>query len=643
MATYYIDPLNGVDGAAGTLGAPKKTQKGFDTAPAITLANSDRIGIMNTGSLDIGTSANTYTINKNVTIFGCDVSGNPANATLTSGANTVRRHITATAGAVITFDNIIFDFSSRTADANVVDIVWYNGSTGKMTWRGCKLKASALGGGTAPAARRALQNMQSNPGTAVAVADFQYCYFENATSFGFWNAVNNESLDHCVFIDDLASVVGFSKNCNASGLGFTYTNCTSYTVIGASVVGAPLNLSSLSGTLAVTIHSNLLYKDSTLAGTLIGFVRDGSGLGTISGTIGYNGLFTGPNVLVSELYTNGWYEKKFDPDANDATGSDTYATDVVAYGVTATNLFSNPSGTYNWSTVNGLTLTLPKDLRPLLYQTSSLSGGVLGALPGATTDIAVSASADVLNPDIDENVTFTVTVTNTGNIASSVVATVTIPSGLTLVSSVATDGTYVGSTWAIGTMTSSDTATLTIVASVDDDTAGEDLVFTAVYTSSDIADSNSANNSATIIISVLEDTGDVTDPGGGGIPYLDTLPIFTITLGRTLNIGIRTRTNRVQTDYHRFDEENEHYREVSQKLIILGTSVTQTINMGGIQRGRFIMIESDIAVRMSVANQSTRFWPASTFLVLSGGEFEVVKINNPSATAQATVKITVTD
>ena len=122
MATYYIDPVSGNnanDGLAPVLGGghgPKLTQKGFDSAPAITLANGDRIGILNTGSLDIGTSANTYTISKVVTIFGCDTSGNPANATLTSGANTVRRHITAIAGSAITFENIIFDFSSRTAD-----------------------------------------------------------------------------------------------------------------------------------------------------------------------------------------------------------------------------------------------------------------------------------------------------------------------------------------------------------------------------------------------------------------------------------------------------------------------------------------------------------------------------------------------
>lgn len=110
------------------------------------------------------------------------------------------------------------------------------------------------------------------------------------------------------------------------------------------------------------------------------------------------------------------------------------------------------------------------------------------------TDLAVTKTVDDASPDIGQNVTFTVTVSNTSATnATNVVLTDLLPAGLTFVSSTPSQGAYVSATgiWTIGTVNANSSVTLTVVATVASNTT---KVNAAEITSLDQFDSDSTPN-----------------------------------------------------------------------------------------------------------------------------------------------------
>ena len=119
--------------------------------------------------------------------------------------------------------------------------------------------------------------------------------------------------------------------------------------------------------------------------------------------------------------------------------------------------------------------------------------------PTSACDIAVDKPA----PLVGENVTFTVTVANRGpSPATGVVVTDLLPAGLTLVSATPSQGTFAAPDWTIGTLSEiGPPATLTIVADV---TAPGALFTAATIRQQTEADSNPANNRASVTLNAAE-------------------------------------------------------------------------------------------------------------------------------------------
>ena len=641
--TYYIDPIAGNNANSGLIGFPKQTLVGLGSAPAITPDNGDVYILVNSGAHELPLSANEYSITKNVTIRGGTALGANATTTISSTSDsTVRRYVEVAAASTITFQNIIFDFTATTTDADAYDVVRYNGSTSLVLFEGCEFLFTSIGG-TYSGVRR-IFNQVSNPGTGVDSIKFRRCYFQNPITSPFLlNAVTDNIWEECVAIFGTTGFT-FIARALAAGTGgeTTFTNCTLYADTGSNTMGSFLVLNHNGTTFGASTHSNIVYANSSSASTLIAFMRDSSGPNTVTGTRGFNVLIGGVDVAdLADIYSNGWYEKSWDANQNDATGLDEYATDHVGYAVAASTLFNAPDSSYAWSTVNGQTITLPKDLRPRLYQTASSIGGVVGALPPALTDYSAILTTNIIAPFPNDTIIITMTAANTGTAATNTIFTCLIPAGLSLVNTVASQGSYIAGTgiWTVGDIASGVSKTLTLTCTVDADQAGNSIDISASWTSGDPAtDSDSTNNTDLLTINVQVD--DDTDPST--IPYLDVAPIYAEVLRAEVNASIYTKRNRLRQNEVRQDYD-AIWREYTSRRITIAPSTTIQI-ISGIERASYLLTEStgDVQVSLSLGD-TTQFFPSSRRLAVLAGDFSVIKLSNPSASVSVDILIVVID
>ncbi|MCR9296254.1 MAG: DUF11 domain-containing protein, partial [bacterium] len=106
-------------------------------------------------------------------------------------------------------------------------------------------------------------------------------------------------------------------------------------------------------------------------------------------------------------------------------------------------------------------------------------------------DLSLTKTANNLTPNVDDNVTFTITLNNSGpDTATGVEVTDRLPNGLTYVSHTATSGTYNQNTglWNVGSLNANGNSTLTIVATL---TSLNPVTNTAEVTAADQPDPDS--------------------------------------------------------------------------------------------------------------------------------------------------------
>jgi uncharacterized repeat protein (TIGR01451 family) len=183
------------------------------------------------------------------------------------------------------------------------------------------------------------------------------------------------------------------------------------------------------------------------------------------------------------------------------TGTDPTASDPTVNTQTSTDPSTTPTTTTDPSSANPVVITNTGGTNTTTTTTTTTTTAGGGTSDGSSqspaVDLGLTVSADKTKPSIGDMVTLKVSMVNSGPVqATGAAATVTLPAGMTFVSS--DGGTSFDPTtgnWTPGTVAAQSTTTLTIKATVTDPAAQP---VTATITHSDQADNNSANNSANL-------------------------------------------------------------------------------------------------------------------------------------------------
>lgn len=651
--TFWVDPVSGDDANDGlSFAQAKETNNG--TAAAINVAgngNDYTINLVNSGDHS-WTGFATQIGNQTSSTFlirGSDSSGNPALASVVAASdiNTptkpffyIREH------AGMTVEYIDMDSSAATSGHAFIYSRLENDPAVQTTVRFCKFLSNTLPSTSSINFQPVYRGSQNN-------TDFEYygCYFEGQANFvnSLMSTFGDTKIHDCVIIDEgEKSLFGALGTSSFAAVGVELYNNTVFLKATSGTGSAPIinpiiQHSVFSGTVpGWTIKNNVFWKDVSpdYAGTISSgsFIR-GSGPGSAvydgNEDIGYNMFYTGPNVFGSG------HENIDNYLSNPFIGAP-YTGDVRRDNVTEASAFNDTSSTYDWTpTGSAVALTIARDLRPLIDTDAGEGGAAPGALPLATTDFTVQAGTTRSAPKEGESLILRAAITNSGVDSTDVDVTVSVPAGLTVVTETPSAGTYNGGVWTLN-VDDGAVETLLLSCTVDTGTAGTDLTFTVTVTDGNPGPGgDTSDDTDSTVISVLEEV--VTDPESPAAqPYLDVIPVRTTELQADLNVALQTKRNRLRRHYLRSDTEDRLWRESSLRRLEVGTNTTTKLNLGGIQRGQFLFLESTTQIDVSAGND-TNLYLSAKVIVLQDGDFEQVHVRNTSTTASATVLYGVID
>ncbi|HMB70090.1 MAG TPA: hypothetical protein VKU85_12295, partial [bacterium] len=144
----------------------------------------------------------------------------------------------------------------------------------------------------------------------------------------------------------------------------------------------------------------------------------------------------------------------------------------------------------------------------------------------AVTGLSVAADVTPTAPSEGDSVTYTITAANAGpHDATGVEVTDMLPSGVTFVSASASQGAYAAGpgVWTVGALPVSAAETLTLIATVDPGTSGQQIDNLAALTASDSLDADTADDEATASI-LVDGGGPTAAPGPVSRPQLALAP-----------------------------------------------------------------------------------------------------------------------
>lgn len=105
---------------------------------------------------------------------------------------------------------------------------------------------------------------------------------------------------------------------------------------------------------------------------------------------------------------------------------------------------------------------------------------------------------------------------------------------------------------------------------------------------------------------------------------------------------IETKRNRAQEFYVLDPVEGHTWKEMALRRISVAAASTEAIDLGGVGVGKYLLVESDIAVSVAINNTELAIDDV-TSLFLIKGEFTGLWIENKSATTAANVTLAVVD
>lgn len=202
---------------------------------------------------------------------------------------------------------------------------------------------------------------------------------------------------------------------------------------------------------------------------------------------------------------------------------------------------------------NGLAITNTASITAITQGDPNLTNNSASVVINVgSTNLAVTKTVSNATPAVSAPFTYTVTVTNTGvNTATSVELEDVLPAEVTQSGYTASQGTFSGGLWLVGTLNTGASASLQITASANAGTSGATITNTARLQRLDQIDINAADNSASVDLiptqagDLSTSTKTVVDLNGGDILAGDTLR-YTITL---LNSDTVAASNLRVTDH----------------------------------------------------------------------------------------------
>jgi uncharacterized repeat protein (TIGR01451 family) len=251
-----------------------------------------------------------------------------------------------------------------------------------------------------------------------------------------------------------------------------------------------------------------------------------------------------------------------------ATATGIAVTDQLPSGYALTNAVTTPGTSYN--NVNGVwtigdldineevTLSVQATVRENgdftntatvtasdVFDPNEGDNTASASIVAQSADLAITKAINDETPNVDDEVTFTISVINNGpDAATGVVVTDQLPSGYDFVTANTSFGSYNNNTglWTIGSIGNGAMASIDIIASVR---STGDYDNTATITTADQDDPDTGNNQATVNVTTQFADLNISKVVDNASPVPGEDVIFTVTL---LNEGPNTATNIEVTD-----------------------------------------------------------------------------------------------
>ncbi len=277
---------------------------------------------------------------------------------------------------------------------------------------------------------------------------------------------------------------------------------------------------------------------------------------------------------------------------------------------------------------------------------------------GDMSDVGVAIEASNKTPNVGNRVTYTVTATNFGpDMAGDVQATVTLPAGLTYASSSTATGSYNSSTgvWSVGNLANSASATLTVTATVGDNTHGQPLTVTAaikahetIGTSTVVElDPREGNNTAGVTITPVRDANvnpaftvmcSVNEFAAAGAKVCDPVTVKDPNAGDTLTYGLtgdganHFAAQSVDGGVKVVVEQGANLQQVAGQSFALNLTVSDGKDVNG---NVDPSVDDSIAVMIEVLDFTVSLTPSSTSVrVGQSVTFTVAVENSPVPASQ---------